>query len=102
MSSVKGVPKTINKKIPHQQYKDALFQKQTYTFDYQGFTVRNGRMSTVKYPKRGISMLEDKRYYISTLESRCYGHPDNSTVVEEGEEEAQIMALPPKQVMKRV
>ena len=37
-------------------------------------------------------MVEDKRYYISTLESRSYGHPDNSTGVEAGEE-AQIMAL---------
>ena len=85
MSSAKGVPKPIKNKIAHQQYTDALFQKQTYTFDYQGFTVRNGRMSTVKYPKRGISMVEDKRYYISTLESRSYGHPDNSAGVEEEE-----------------
>ena len=90
ISSAKGVPKTIKKKIIHQQYKDALFQNQTYTFDYQGFTVRNGRMSTVKYPKRGISMVEDKRYYISALESRSYGHPDNSaSVEEEGEEETE-------------
>ena len=36
MSSAKGVPKTIKRKIAHQQYKDVPFQKQTYTFDYQG------------------------------------------------------------------
>ncbi|XP_050733175.1 uncharacterized protein LOC127006884 isoform X2 [Eriocheir sinensis] len=99
LSSAKGVPKFIKKKIAHQRYKDALFQKQTFTFDYQGFTVRNGRMSTVKYPKRGISVVEDKRYYISNMESRSYGHPDNSIGVEEEEEEkeeeevAQIMTL---------
>ncbi|XP_050693786.1 uncharacterized protein LOC126984249 [Eriocheir sinensis] len=96
LSSPKGVPKFIKKKIAHQRYKDALFQKQTFTFDYQGFTVRNGRMSTVTYPKRGISVVEDKRYYISTLESRSYGHPDNSIGIEEEEQEeevAQIMTL---------
>ena len=104
VSSAKGVPRAIKKKIAHHQYKDALFQKETYTFDYRGFTVRNGRMSTVKYPKRGISIVEDKRYYISTLESRSYGHPDNSTGGETGEqeeeeeeEEAQIMALSGKE-----
>ncbi|XP_050710311.1 uncharacterized protein LOC126995061 isoform X2 [Eriocheir sinensis] len=103
LSSAKGVPKFIKKKIAHQQNKDALFQKQTFTFDYQGFTVRNGRMSTVKYPKRGISVVEDKRYYISTLESRSYGHPDNSIGVEEEEQEeevAQIMTLSNEENLK--
>ena len=96
VSSAKGVPKPIKKKITHQQYKDALFQKETYVFDYHGFTVRNSRMSTVKYPKRGISIVEDKRYYISALESRSYGHPDNSVGLEEGEE-AQSMTLSPQE-----
>ena len=57
-------------------------------------------MGTEKYPKRGISIVEDKRHYISTMESISYGYPDNnSTRVEAGEEEdeAQIMALSPKQ-----
>ena len=91
VSSAKGVPKEIKKKITHQQYKDALFESEPYIFDYQGFTVRKGRMCTVKYPKRGISQVEDKRFYISTCHSRSYGHPENSTVVEE--EETHTVAL---------
>ena len=50
-------------------------------------------------------MIEDKRYYLSTLESRSYyGHPDDSTGVKEGEEEgeeAQIMTLSSKESDER-
>ena len=42
-------------------------------------------------------MVEDKRFYISTLESRSYGHPDNSTGVVEEEEEAQITVSSPEE-----
>ena len=74
----KGVSKSNQKRITHDEYHTALMNNAIHSYTSSRIqTNKQGQVETIKTTKIGINCYDDKRYILSRLgKSLCYGHPD--------------------------
>ncbi|XP_063595417.1 uncharacterized protein LOC134772380 [Penaeus indicus] len=86
-SGTKGICRSEKRKLKHERFRRTLHQKEVHTFNQVSITNVNGQMATTTTKKRGLSLYDDKHWYINTYKSLAYGHPDIKHLPEESEEE---------------
>ncbi|XP_064096357.1 uncharacterized protein LOC135208136 [Macrobrachium nipponense] len=79
-NTLKGVQRSKQKSISHDQYKDVVDENEiTYTELYNLQNIK-GTMCLTKQKKTALCPLEDKRFYVDAYNSYAYGHPDIEAV----------------------
>ena len=73
----KGISTHERQNLTHENFRHVMSENVVHTFTQTTLTAVKGTMSTVQYEnKRGLSLFDDKRYYLDKYQSVGYGHPD--------------------------
>ncbi|MPC50760.1 hypothetical protein E2C01_044590 [Portunus trituberculatus] len=86
VSRRKGIPAHHQRKLVHQEYRDAL--NNTAGGKVTCYHIQNvkGQICTTRSEKRTLSHFDDKRFHLDGVSSRAYNHPDNMEIMRQGTE----------------
>lgn len=73
----KGISNYEKKKLGHCDFQRVMNENSVHRFTQTTLTTVKGEMCTVQYRnKRGLSLYDDKRFYVDKFTTLGYGHPD--------------------------
>ena len=79
MVGTKGICRAERNKLRHNDFKEIYLNDKTHTFDQYSILNHRGKMSTVKYTNRsGLTLYDDKRYWVGKNKSHGYGYFDTT------------------------
>jgi len=86
-ASAKGICRAEKRRLKHDNFRRILHEKEVHFFKQVSITNVGGQMMTTQMKKRGLSLYDDKRWYVNAYKSLAYGHPDIKHLSEAAESE---------------